>query len=83
MHGMQYKGGDFDARDLNHGASNIGVPMWRWHIDDLPSWDKDKAIEAVYREHLEGKEVEPSLNGAANFLRRYRTRWTPTLVGNQ
>ncbi|HLF42460.1 MAG TPA: hypothetical protein VJA46_02900 [Acidimicrobiia bacterium] len=77
MHGMQYEEGDFDPRDFDHGDFRVGAPMWRWRIvDDLPPWDRDKTIESVYREHLEGKEVEAALNGAANFLRRYRTGWT-------
>lgn len=77
MHGIQYEEGDFDASDFDREDFNLGAPMWRWRIvDDLPPWDKDRTIEAVYRERLEGKEVEPTLNGAANFLRRYRTGWT-------
>ena len=69
MHEIQYEGGDF----------NVGTPTWRWRIvDDLPTYTWAKEIQDIYKDELEGKEVEPILNDAANFLRLYRTGWVPT-----
>jgi hypothetical protein len=77
MHEMQYEGGAFTPGFSN--GFDIGSPTWRWrYVKKLPTYDRDKQIEKVYKKHLQGKEVEPTLNDTADFLRRYRTIWTPT-----
>lgn len=85
MHGMKWEDGAFDSGFSK--AFDIGMPKWRWRrVDDLGpfepnnEWQKQQnaKLEAIYRKHLEAKEVEPILEAAANFLRRYRTGWTPT-----
>ena len=62
-HDVQYEGGAFDSAAFDRGF-DTGEPIWRWrHVHgDLPPYDKDKTIEAVYREHLEGRAQRPKLD---------------------
>ena len=51
--------------------ANLGrIPMWMWRsVDKLPRASRrDRESEARYRESLEGKEVEATLQLAATFL---------------
>lgn len=83
LHGVIHYGGDFDAQDFNHEDFHVGTPRWTWRDISKLAKAKRRMGEAIYTNCLQGKDVEPTLNSAADFLRRYRTTWMPTDVGGE
>jgi hypothetical protein len=79
LHGVIYFGGDFNADDFCHDDFDVGMPQWTWRdINKLAKATRRRG-EDIYMKCLEGKDVTGTLNAAADFLRRYRTAWTPAV----
>lgn len=71
LHGVIYYGGDFNADDFDHKDFNVGTPLWTWRDISKLAEAHHKKGEDIYVAHLQGKEVEPTLNSAARFLANY------------
>jgi len=75
LHGAMHFGGEFDANDFNHDDFHVGTPKWIWRdIASLAEAD-DKAGQDDYVQFLQGREVEPTLRIAADFLIDHHQRW--------